>query len=165
MMNEVVKEVRDLLRTSMGSSVVKTFYAGRVGIPAKAFLPAVIVEERATEIVRQSTAKDLYKFSLVISVICDVTQNYAVAGITDDVVDTYQTLRNLIEEADTDGAPKTTTVLGTLMKQANIRGTNFAYNMNGRVNYRPTFPGQDNFFYIAAEVELDVLADFVTRKA
>lgn len=165
MMNEVIVEVRDLLRTSMGSSVVKTFYAGRVGIPAKSYLPAVIVEERSTELVRQSTNKDMWKFGISILVICDVRQDFNVAGLTDDVVDTFQTLRDLVEEADTDGAPKTTSVLGAMARQANIRGTNFVYNIRPRVNYRPIFPGMDQFWYVAAQIDIDMLSDFITRKA
>lgn len=165
MMNEVLKEVRDLLRTSMGTSVIKTFYAGRVGLPAKDYMPCVIVEEVGTELERQSTAKDVYRFSLLITVWIDVRQDFNVAGMTDDIVDVYQTLRNLVEEADTDGAPKTTTVIGALTRQANIRGINFVYNMRPRINYRPAFPGMDQFWYAAATVEIDMLADFITRKA
>lgn len=165
MMNETLIEVRDLLRTSMGSSVVKTFYAGRVGIPAQSYLPAVIVEERYTEMERANSAKDKYKFGISILVVTDAKQDYDVAGNADDVVASYQTLRKLVEEADTDGAPKTTTVLGTLMKQSNLRGVSFVYNQNPRVNYRPQFPGQERFFYVAAQIDLDMISEFVTRKA
>lgn len=166
MMNEVVKEVRNMLRTSMGSSYIKTFYAGRVGLPATNYMPCVIVEEVGTQMERQSTVKDIYRFSLLITVIVDVRKDFSVAGVTsDEIVDVYQTLRNVVEEADTDGAPKTTSILGALTRQANLRGTNYVYSMNPRVNYRPVFPGMDEFWYAAATIEIDMLADFITRKA
>lgn len=163
MINEALKEVRDMLETSVGSSVVKSFYAGDVGLPYKDALPAVIVRERYTRVERKSTAKDQYRHGLSILVVMDMRKDIATAGLTDEIVGHRQRLRNLMEEADTDGAPKTTTVLGALMKQANIRGTHYVYNLDPYVDYNPSVPG--GFFYVAAEITLDVLSEIVTRKA
>lgn len=163
MMDEALIEVRDLLETALGVKV-KTCYAGRVGIPAKNYLPAVIVQEVATSIERQSTACDMYRHSINILVVLDMVKDFDITGIDDNIVDTHQSLRKIMEEADTDGAPKTDTVLGALMKQSNIRGTNYVYNINGAINYLPAFPGQDRFFYIAAELSLDLISQMVVRK-
>lgn len=162
-MNEVLVEVRDLLEDTMGSGTVNKFYAGDVGLPYANALPAVIVRERYTEIARQSTAKDMYRFGISILVVMDMCKSLATAGLTDNIVLHRKTLRNLMEQADSDGAPLATTVLGALMKQASLRGTNYVYNLNGRINYDP--PAPQGFFYVAAELTLDVLADYVTRKA
>lgn len=162
MMNEALIEVRDMLETAMGSAVA-SYYAGDIGLPYKNSLPAVIVRELYTEHDRPSTAKDRYRFGISILVVTDMTKDFATAAMANLIVKHRQTLRKLVEEADTDGAPKTTTVLGALMRQANVRGTNYVYNLNGRVDYRPTTP--DGFFYTAAEITLELVTEMVTRKA
>jgi len=151
-----------MLATAMGSAVT-SYYAGDVGLAYKNSLPAIIVREQYTEHDRPSTAKDRYRFGISILVVTDVTKDFHTAEATGLIMQHRQTLRKLVEEADSDGAPKTTTVLGALMKQANLRGTNYVYNLNGRVEYNPAVPG--NFFYAAAEITLELVTEMVTRKA
>lgn len=162
-MNEALIELRDLLEASLGSKI-KTCYAGRVGIPAKNYLPALILQEVSTEIERQSSGCDQYRHTIRVVLVMDMVKQFATAGIVNDIVGTHEAVRKLMEEADTDGAPRTDTVLGTIMKQSNIRGTNYVYNLDGVVNYEPTFPGQDQFFYIGAELTLGMVSNYVTRK-
>lgn len=162
MMNEALIEIRDLLETAIGSGVT-TYYAGDVGLPYKNALPAIIVRELETVIDRPSTAKDRYKHSISILVVMDMMKAMDMTGLSNNISNTRQDLRKLVEEADTDGAPKTTTVLGALMKHANIRGTNYMYTLPLRVNYNPSFPTE--FFYVAAEITLEAVTEMVTRKA
>lgn len=161
-MNDVVKEVRDLLQTSMGTRCL-AYYAGNIGLPFKASLPCLMVRERSTEVIRKSTAADQYKFSLSILVVTDIVVSFNEAGLTDRIVKHREALRLIMEEKDTTGAPKTDTVLGCLMKQSNIRGVSFIYNLNPRVNYEVESPGET--FYVAAEVLLDFTTTLVTRTA
>ena len=113
MMDEALIEIRNLLQTEMGSAAA-SYYAGDIGTPYKTSLPAVIVREEKTIQKRQSTAKDMYNFAISILVVTDIAKALDVAGTANKIVKARQTLRKLIEEADVDGAPKTTTVLGAL---------------------------------------------------
>ena len=162
-MNEALKEVRDLLATSMSGRGIAAFYAGDIGTPAKGNLPCIIVREVSTRAGRQSTSSDQYIFGISVLLITDIFASADVAGIQNNTVASRERLRVLMEEGDTTGAPKTDTVLGTFMKQANIRGSNFVYNLNGRIDYRP--PAPHGFTLAAAELTLDVITDFVKRTA
>lgn len=162
-MDDVVKEVRDLLETSM-TTRCQAYYAGDIGIPFKASLPVLIVRELETQVIRESTAKDQYRFSLSILVVTSIITSFNEAGLSDNIVKHRELLRLIMEEKnDTTGAPKTDTVLGTLMKQSNLRGTNFVYNLTPKVNYR--FPSPDGSLLVAAEVLLDFTTSLVTRTA
>ena len=162
MMNEVILELRSLLQTSMGSRCT-AYYAGNVALPMKNELPCVIVREHRTSVDRSSTAKDRYRFKVSVLVVTDIVTSFNEAGLTNRIVESRQKLRKIMEEGDTDGAPKADTVLGCLMKQANLRGVSFIYNQTPEVNYDVESPGE--FFYVAAEVTLDLLSDSVSRKA
>lgn len=161
-MDDVVKEVRDLLRTSMGSRCA-AYYAGDVGIPYQATFPVLIVRENSTKHSRPSTSKDQYVHSLSILVITSIVASFKEVGITDLIIKHRETLRLIMEEKDASGAPKTDTVLGTLMKQANISGTNFVYNMNASINYR--VPAPEGTLLVAAELTIESITNLVLRTA
>jgi hypothetical protein len=162
MIDDALLEVKNLLRTNMGEACVE-YYAGDIGIPAKSVLPCIIVRERSTKVERVSTAKDQYRFGISILVITNLVDSLKTAGLSSSTRLSRQKLRKLIEEADTDGAPKTTTVLGALMQQANIRGSHYVYSLNPEVNYQLESP--DGYILVAAEVTIDLVTDLVTRKA
>lgn len=162
MMNEALVKVRDTLETLMGSTTVKSYYAGDVGIPYANSLPAVIVRELYTEMDRPSTAKDRYRFGISALVVMDMRANMTTTADTDEIIQARQVLRKLVEEADTDGAPKTTTLLGALLKKSTLRSDKYEWIINTRVDYRPSVPG--DFFYVAAEITFELLEQ-VTRKA
>ena len=163
MMNEALKEVEARIKADVGTTAVKAWYVGDAGLVPGGTLPAVIVRERGTKITRVSTSKDQCTFSISILVVVDMRADFKTAARTNDLVAHRERLRKLVEEADTDGAPKTTTILGSIMRQANLHGTNYVWNMNPVVNYYPEVPG--GFFYAAAEITLDLITDLVTRKA
>lgn len=162
MIDSALIEIRDLLQTNMGARC-EAYYAGDIGIPAKSALPAIIIREKSMDIDRSSTAKDVYKFSIGILVVTHLTAALSTAGLTDHVSESRQTLRKLIAEKDTDGAPKTNTVIGALMKQSSLVGSNYAYSLNPHVNFEIESP--DGHLLVAAEVTLDVMSTLVARKA
>lgn len=164
MIFDAASEIRTLLATSMGSRC-KKYYVGRPFVPAKSALPALVVTGVKTKLTRPNTAQDRYQFTLRITLIQDMAAAQDVAGLTNGILVADNDLQKAVEEADTDGAPKADTLLGTLMKQSNIRGTNYVYNLNPEVNYEPNLPHMAGYFYIAAQLTIDVFGDIVTRKA
>lgn len=162
MINDVIVEIRNLLETNMGSRCV-AYYAGNLGIPARAQMPVCIVRRRATNMdERRSTTQDYYRFEISVLIVTDLIKSLGTAALTNGLIPSENTLANIIEERDTDNAPKTNTVLGVLTRQRNVRGTYYQYIKNIRVNYEPELNGQD--MYVAAEVTFDV-EDQLTRKS
>ena len=162
MIDEALIELKNLLATNIGTGC-KMYYAGDIGIPAKGALPCLIVRERFTRVERTSTSKDKYRFGIGILVVTNLISSLKTAGLSSSVKLSRQVLRKLIEEADTDGAPKTSTVLGTLMRTSSLRGTNYVYSLNPQVNYE--IPSPDGHVLVAAEVTLEMVTDLVVRKA
>jgi len=161
MMNEVLIEIRDQLKTDM-TTRCKSYFVGEIGAPLKNNMPVIVVRERSTKQYRQSTAKDGFEFGIKIEVVVDIIPSMNVAGVEDRIVASRQILRKIIEEEDTDGYPKTDTILGSLGRTSNLQGTHFVYNLNPEVNYEVETP--DNALYIMAEVNLSVIKTFATRK-
>lgn len=163
MMNEAVLELQTLLSTLM-TTRCKKYYAGEIGIPYKNALPCLIIREGRTRHERASTNTDRYVHEISILVVTDIVKSFNEAGVADQIMKSRQTLRKIMEEADaTTRAPKTNTVLGALMKQSSIDGTWYTYNLNPVVNYEIEQPKE--FFYVAAEVKLELFTDFVPRAA
>lgn len=161
MVNDILVEIRGLLAAAMGSRCVG-YYAGNIGIPANAQMPVCIVRRKSNELVeRRSTTADYYSCTLSVLVITNIVKSLAVAGLTAGLVPSENKLANIIEEKDTDGAPKLDTVAGVLTKESNLRGTNYQYITNVRTDYEPELNGKDTF--AAAEVTFDVKFS-ITRK-
>ena len=164
MMYDVLTEIRDLLSASMTTRCASYFVGRSAGVfMAQNSLPALIVRNKSTKLERQGTAKDRYTFNIGILVITDMVTNFKETGVSNRIILSDAKLIKIFEEKDTDGAPMSDTVMGTLMKQSNIRGTSFAYNLNPVINYEVESP--PGFFYVAGEMTLTVIAEFVTRKS
>lgn len=163
MMADQLVSIRNLLASAVGSAA-KAYYAGDIGIPSKMALPAVVVRPRFTQMERPHTAGDQYRYGISIMVYIDVAGGMTAAGNTDGIMKAQQNLIKLLEEADTDGAPKITTVLGCLMRQSNLRSSTFNYNINPRITYNPS-SGPNDAMLLSAELTLDYLTNIVPRKA
>lgn len=162
MINDVLVEIRALLAAGMGSRCVG-YYAGNIGIPGNSQMPVCIVRRVATQLeARRSSTADYYRYSISVLVVTNLVKSLSTTALSSGLVPSENTLANIIEERDTDGAPKTDTVLGLLTRQANIRGTYYIYLSNIRVNYEPDLNGRD--LYVAAEVTFDAY-DTLTRKS
>lgn len=162
MINDVLVEIRNLLATNMTTRCV-AYYAGNLGLPARAQMPVCIVRRVATQMEsRRSTTADYYRYSISVLIVTDIVKSLSTTALSSGLIPSENTLANIIEERDTDNAPKTDTVLGVLTKQANVRGTYYTYLTNIRVNYEPELDGQD--LYVAAEVTFDAM-DTLTRKS
>lgn len=166
MMNEVILALQAQLQADVGANAVcgkvPTIYAGNVGTVAKFVLPAIIIQRGKTTVKRQSTTTDQYSFAVKILVVVDVAATMDVAGAPDRVVKSQQALTLLIEQGDSaTGSPKTSTVLGSLNRQSNLRANQWAYNLTPEVNYEPSEP-KDGWM-CAAEITLANLTEMNQR--
>lgn len=160
MINPVIVEIRNLLAAAMTTRCV-AYYVGDIGLPAKAQMPVCIVRRVSSTFDRRTTTGDFWRHTISILVVTDIVKSLSTAGVSSGLISSENTLANIVAEMDTDGAPKTDTVLGVLTRQSNLRGTNYAYLTNFNVNYQPELSGE--FPYVAAEVTFET-ESFVTRK-
>lgn len=161
MINPVIVEIRNLLAAAMTTRCV-AYYVGDIGLPAKAQMPVCIVRRVNSSFDRRTSTGDYWKHTISILVVTDIIKSLSTAGLTSGLVSSENTLADIVAEMDTDGAPKTNTVLGTLTRQSNLRGTYYQYLQNFNVNYQPDL-GND-FPYVAAEITFET-ESFVTRKS
>lgn len=136
-MFRIEEEVRDFLETAMTTSL-KKYYVGKVPpnkIPVNQ-LPALCVYGTKTTLLSDqlTTARDKYSFDLSIDVITNVYAKVSGTGIeSDDILLAQKTLKQLIEERDSDMKPIATSVLGAL--RGNIQGDFYLYHRDLEINY------------------------------
>jgi hypothetical protein len=159
-MNRVLSELKTLLSTAIGTTLIKSYYQGEVVTPAipQSYLPALMVFGNSTEVVAKSTAKDQYRYNITIRVVIDLKLYLKEAG-TGATISAQQAIINLMEERNTDGTLKDATVLGTLRN--NVRGTDYLYNNDITIEYKTIERGE--FFYYQADCNLTATTDLLTR--
>ena len=157
-MNRILSELKTKLSTAIGSNLIKSYYQGEVVVVPQSYLPALMIFGNSTEVVAKSTAKDQYKYDITIRVVIDLKAYLSEAG-TGDTIKAQQAIINLMEERNTNGTLKTTTVLGTL--RANIRGTDWLFNNDITIQYKTIQRGE--FFYYQADCNLTATTDLLTR--
>src|SRR3990167_2753058 len=134
-MNLVLKEIRDLLQTNLTTSF-KRYYVGKIKTPPESYLPILMVHGISTSQIaaNSTTSKDHYKYKVEISIIENVYNYVTTNGVESDLVlKTQQAVRNKLEERETTGVPKATSILGVLRR--NIPGTNYRFNHNIEISY------------------------------
>lgn len=166
MMDNILLDLQTILRNDCGNRTVMgrkcTFWAGDIGLTAKNELPAVIIRPYATAMERQSTTSDQYKFTISILVVTDITNSMAEAGMANRIVKSHQELRKLVEEYDSaTRSPKADTILGSLVRFANITNADWAFNIKPKVDYRPAAP--EGWWYCAAEITLEFMTEMTKR--
>ena len=131
-MNEIAEEIRDYLETACGSNFNK-YYVGFVREELKIprdYLPVLMVRAPGKSLVTPglSTARDKYNYSVEIRIIVDVMKYVDQTGLegNDYVVQHEKALQDFIDEADADGKPLATTILGAL--RSNITGTAYLFS-------------------------------------
>ena len=117
-MFRIEEEIRDFLSTALGSNF-KKYYCGKVPAYKIAVnqLPALCVYGIKTTLLSDqlTTARDKYSFDINIDVITNVYNEVSGAGIeSDDILQAQKTLKELIEERDSNMKPVSTSILGAL---------------------------------------------------
>jgi len=78
-MNLVEQELLRKLATAMGSSF-GSYYQGEVKVPARPYLPALMIFGEETNIVSQGTLKDRYKMKITIRAVIDIFEHFEDKG-------------------------------------------------------------------------------------
>lgn len=159
-MNRVLAELLTKLKAAIGTTLIKTYYQGEVVTPAvpQSYLPALMVFGESTEVVAKSTAKDQYKYTIIIRVVIDLKKYLKESGVS-EILTAQEAIINLMEERNSDGTTKATTVLGCL--RDNVRGTDYLFNNDITIDYKTIERGE--FFYYQAECRFSAVTDLLLR--
>lgn len=158
-MNDILSEIKTLLEAALGAKF-KTYYIGPVKLPPKSYLPALIIQPLTTNVASKSTGEDIYTHNIRIMAVVDMADFFDEAG-TGTAIKSIQELINMMEERDAaTQIPKSDTILGTLRKDVNVRGTKYLFNDNVDMNYDYEFRG--TFFYVRAQ--MDVTFTNITKR-
>lgn len=166
-MNEVLEEIRDLLESSMSSTAIVDYYVGSVSTNRilKDQLPIICVypnPSNSTVLVSDqlSLQRDKWQYNIYIDVMVNVFDKVSSGGVeADNILDAQKALRTLIEDRETDGTPKSTSVLGVLRR--NIKGTNYLFNNDINVSYNSS--NEDNKLMIIGRVEVSAITILTNR--
>lgn len=156
-MNEALKELLEILEEALGQNI-KTYYRGEVIVPARSYLPCLMVFGNSTEIQAKDTCNDTFEYNVTIRIVSDIMKYVDEKG-TGEVIKAQDYLIDAMEGRNEDGTLRCDTVLGAL--RANLRGKNFLYSSDVRAEYRAIQTGE--FFYIKAELQLTAVSDSVKR--
>lgn len=157
-MNDVLAEIKADMEAAIGSAI-KTYYQGEVVLVPLSYAPALMVFGTSTEVVAKSTSKDETTYSITIRVVDTIQKKFDEDG-TGVIIKAQEDLIDIMEERDANGIALSTTVLGVLRR--NIKGTSYLFNDDITINYSTMEQGE--FFYISAEINLNVSRDLVLRQ-
>lgn len=151
-MLDVLNELKSLISAGM-SNRYDTLYVGEVTLPAKSYMPAVMIIPQQTVKEHVSTACDRYVYTVLIRVVVDLKSFFDEAG-TGDTIKSQEALMKIMEEREANGVPKGDTLLGILGDVDNIRGTNYIVLNPLTVSYEVIGGGE--FPYVKAECEVQL---------
>lgn len=155
-MVDIEEEIRDLMESGIGSNI-KKYYAGRVKEPPHSYLPLLCVYGERTNLLSRSTNRDRHSHQMVIDVFTSPFGKVKTSEDPDLILQAEKEVKCLMEEREADGTPKSTTVLGVLMR--NIKGLKFLFTdedvidyteitQNGKLFYKATITFRANRAYV-----------------
>lgn len=158
-MNNIITQLDTLLNGNLNADYgIVTYYKGEVVLPAKSYMPCVMIIPVSTSVVAKSTAKDQFEHVVTIRVVHDIKKFFKEAGTGTTIAATAE-LANIMEERESNGTLKSDTILGIL--RANIKTDDFLFNNDITIEYAVIQQGE--FFYTQAEMELTATTDLLTR--
>lgn len=157
-MNHVLSQLKTLLDNNLRSSV-DTIYQGEVVVPAKSYLPAVMIIPNSTDIEARSTNTDETIYDITIRLVIDIKKSFDEAG-SGDLIDSTEKMINIMEERNTsDNTLKSDTVCGILRE--NDTTSEYIYQDGLSVDYDPAQVGE--WFIQQAEVNISTTYDIINR--
>lgn len=160
-MDEVLKEIRDLLAAAMTTQFNK-YYVGRVLYPPKSYLPILMVYGLNTELDSPSTttSRDRWHYRIAIEIMVN-TYTYANTGgvEADNILNVQEAVRQKMEKRTTGGIPDANTVLGVLRR--NIAGTSYLFNNDIDISYQEE--QMDGTVYFRAIMTLTATTKYASR--
>lgn len=135
-MNEVIESILNLLRTNLGGAY-KKYYYGEIRVASQMAFPMIEVIPNTSRITNRGTGGMTNNDFDIIIVVKSTLKKY-LGGNKGEKLNHTQDLVKRIEERDTDGTIKSTTVLGVLHDNLKLikDGVRFAdINDNWEVDY------------------------------
>lgn len=166
-MNALLEEIRDLLATNMAGTDINKYYVGKISsnrVP-KDYLPIICVYPNpspSTVLVSDQLGlqRDKWQYNIIIEVMVNLFDKVSSAGVeADSILDAQKAVRTFIEDRETNGTPKSNTVIGTLRR--NIKGDNYLFNNDIVVSYNES--NEDNKLMIIGTVELSAITKLTNR--
>ena len=137
-MNEILDQLRTTLASSLTTRGITTFFKGRQDVPAQSDVPIVMIYPNATRQVRSGTVRDRAEYDITIELQVSIKQYFDNEAGQGTQLDTLDALIDVVEERETDGDAKTTTILGIINANLTI-GSKVLYTNNVSINYDPYY--------------------------
>jgi hypothetical protein len=153
----IENEIKTYLETVLSTRIAK-YYTGEVKVVPQSYLPALTVMGTNTEIEAKTTASDINRWTIVITVITDLKKYFDEAG-TGTTIKSDEDLKKIMEERNSDGSYKDNTVVYALRHY--LRGSKYKFNNNLSIEYKvidnPEFP------YCRAVLTATAYSDLILR--
>ncbi len=137
----------------------RKYYAGKIFAIPTNYLPLLCIYGERSRLTNKSTSTDKWEFDLTIETYINAFMKVAETDLPNDVLQNQQLLQNLMEERDSQGIAKDTTILGQLRRH--IKGQNYLYNNDIEIKY--DFYTEKQHVYYKATMTLKGVAQFVLR--
>jgi len=161
-MNNVLAELKEKLEDALKADVIRKFYQGEVLLVPQSYLPALMVFGNSTTVVAKSTACDQFVYDITIRIIFDIKKVFSENG-TKETLQAPELMAEIMEGKQNDGTLRADSVLGVLRKVSNVRGTNFLFNNDIKIDYKTIQKGE--FFYFQADCNLTATSDLIKRNS
>lgn len=136
-MNEILDQLRSTFATAFSTSFT-TYFKGKQEIPAQDDLPILMVYPVSTNQTHSGTVRDDVKYNIGVEIQLNMKQYFDSVNGQGTKLDALEALMKLVEERESDGDLKTSTVMGII--NANIAISNkVLYTDNLNVNYDPYY--------------------------
>lgn len=137
----------------------KKYYAGWVEDPPVNYCPVLMVFGNSTTLGRKTTNRDQWIYNVTVRILTNPFTSVAETDPTNNILQADKKCKLLMEDRDTNGVPKTTSVLGVV--RDNILGTAYLYNDNAKITYNSR--KINDKLYFEAIMNLDLIVKFTSR--
>lgn len=132
-MNEILDQLRTTLSTAF-STTFSTYFKGKQVIPAQDDLPMLCVYPISMNQSHSGTVRDKVVYNIGIEIQVSIKKYLDMSSGQGTQLDTLDALIDLVEERETDGDAKATTVLGIINANLTI-GNKVLYTDNVQIDY------------------------------
>lgn len=140
----------------------KKFYVGNIDELPHNYLPALMVygSETILDTPRLTLQTDKYIHKIHVKILTSAYLKVAEAEDVDFILQAQKQLKVLMEDRDTNGIPKATSILGVFRR--NIRGTNYLYNNDIVIDYGEGKKVGDRLYY-SATMDVSGVTQYTSR--
>ena len=112
-MNEILDQLKTIFSAAF-STTFSTYYKGKIEIPAQSNMPILSIYPVRTEQRHTGIVRDTVAYEIAIEAIYSMKQFLDNTNTSNDESDALEQLMKIVEERETDGDLKTSTIMGIL---------------------------------------------------